>query len=256
MKVALVLALVLVVLPLLILAGASLALDPLIESKVPARMSEALGVPVTLNEADATLGGDLELKQLAVANPEGFEDPRALRVGRISAEAKPLSLLSDVVKVETLRIERPLLTIEFDGLRSNIQGLIDNLPPRDREKGKRFRIGRLTIEGATVRFASEQLPGGTKTVTLPTLEMTNVGTAEGAASMGQVAGEVLQALLRESLKHAAELPAELLQALGRTAENKAGELLEGAKDALEEVPGLLEDEVRRGLEDLQKRKAE
>lgn len=248
MRVVLILALIFIVLPLLLLAGAALALDPMIQSKVPARMSEALGVPVTLNDADASLAGDLALERLTIGNPEGYGDPQAIRVDRITAEAKPLSLLSDVVKIRTLTVERPLLSIEFKGLESNIQALMDNLPPREKEKGKRFRIGRLTIEGATIRFTSDRLAGGTKTVSLPTIELTNVGTAEGAQPMGRVAAEVLKALLNEALKHAGDLPAELVRSLGQAVGERAQELIEGAKDRLEEVPGLLEDRLKRELE--------
>lgn len=256
MRVVRYLALGLVVAALLVLLGIGLALDPLIRIKVPARMSEALGVPVTLNDADAGLGGGIRLERLAVANPEGYKDPQALRIDGITADVKPLSLLSDVVEVDTVRVERPHLSIEFEGLQSNVRSLIDNLPPRDKERGKRFRIGRLTIEGATVRLTSEQLPGGTRTLALPTVELSNVGTAEGAATMGQVAGEVLRALLREALKHGAELPAELTRALGQAVEREAERVLEGARERLEDVPGLFEDRIRRGIDELQKKKAE
>lgn len=256
MRVVRILALLVLVLPLLALIGVALALDPLVRDGVTGRASEALGVPVTLNDADASLAGRVSLERLSVANPAGYGDPHALRVQSVSAEAKPLSLLTDVVEVETLRIERPLLSIEFRGLESNVGALIDRLPPKSEEKGKRFRIGRLTIDGAEVRFTSDRLPGGTKTVTLPPIEMTNVGTAEDAASMGQLAGEVLQALLHEGMKLAADLPAELMDSLGRSVEKGVEEALDRAKDTLEDVPGLLEDRVRRGVDDLRKKKAE
>jgi len=256
MRVARVLAIVLLVVPLLTVLGLALALDPLVRSNVPARMSEALGVPVTLNDADAGLGGDIRLERLAIANPKGYEDAQALRVHSLSADVKATSLLSDVVEVRTLTVERPHLSIEFEGLQSNVRSLIDNLPPSENEKGKRFRIDRLTIEGATVRLTSDQIPGGTRTLTLPTIALSNVGTSEGAATMGQLASEVLRALLREALKHGAELPSQLAESLGQAVQKGAGRALDRAKEKLEDVPGLLEEQLRRGVDDLQKKKAE
>lgn len=256
MKAVRILAVLVVVVPLLTLLGLAVALGPLLKAKIPARMSEALGVPVTLNDVDAGLGGSIRLERLTVANPEGYPDPQALRVDEISADVKPSTLLTDVVEVETLRVERPHLSVEFEGLQSNVRALIENLPPRGDEAGKRFRIGRLTIEGATVRLASERLPGGTRTLTLPTIELSNVGTAEGAATMGQVAREVLRALLREAVKHGAELPAELVRSLGEEIEREAEGAVDRAREKIEEVPGLLEDRLRRGWDDLRKKKAE
>lgn len=252
---------VLVLLLVAAAVGLALALDPLVLRVAKTQTEKALGVPVRIDDADASLGGRLELRGFDAANPEGFAEPRSVRFSQVAARARLASIFGDVVEIDELVLDRPELTIEFKGTRSNFAGLMDNLAARQPgEEGKKFRIRRLRVEGATVRFRADALSGGARAVTLPNLQLVNLGNTEGAATTSDILAAVLQALAAEALKAGRDLlPADLLRSLGGdidAAAKRFGGLLEDAAERVRQIPEKLqervEDEVEKGLHRLRK----
>ena len=246
----------------LLIAGAvgfALALDPIVLRVARTQTTNALGVPVRIDDADASLGGRLELEGFDAGNPEGFAEPRSIRFHRVAGQARLGSLFGDVVEVGELVVERPELTLEFKGTKSNFAGLMEHLasqkPREEAERGeaKKFRIRRLRVEGATVRFRSDALSGGTREVTLPNVELANLGSAEGAATTSDILAAVLQTLAAEAMKAGRNLlPADLLRSLGGdidAAARRFGGLVNDAAERVRQIPGLLEEKVKERVED-------
>ncbi|HEX7898550.1 MAG TPA: hypothetical protein VF950_12370, partial [Planctomycetota bacterium] len=177
------------------------------------------------------------LEGFEAGNPEGFAEPRSIAFDRVAATARIGSLFGKVLDVDELVVQRPALTIEFQGLKSNVGAFMDRL---DREKtedtdGRRFRVRRLRVEGATVRFRSDALSGSPREVTLPTIELNNIGTSDDAATTSELIAAVLRALTAEGMKAAEGLvPSDLLNSLG-------GEL----KLSAETIRRKVEDELDR-----------
>jgi uncharacterized protein involved in outer membrane biogenesis len=229
-----------IALPLLLLAALALFLDPIVRSQVEKSASSALQVPVRLDRASVRWSGTATLGRLEVDNPRGFSEPRAVSFDRIDASLRPRELLRDEVHVGEVTIVKPDLSLEFLGTRNNLSALMDNLsrsrgPGPAKTSGKKFLIQRLRIVDATVRFRSDLLGGNERSFALPTIELENVGTAEGGATAGQILGTVLQTLGRAALAAGGgTLPATLLESL---------------RGAIGDLPARPLDEIRRRAEE-------
>lgn len=254
-----------VLLGLLVLAaaGIAIALDPLVKRVATEESSAALGVPVELNDADASLFGRLALDGFVAANPEGFGEPRSIRFDRVSARARVGSVFDDVLDIDEVVVRRPELTIEFQGPRSNVKALMDHLAERrpaekkDAE-GRAFRIRTLRLEGATLRIKADVLGANVRELTLPTITLRDVGTSSDAATMSEILASVLQTLAGEAVKRGKDLiPAELLRSLTGDLEDAArrfgGRLEERIRELPKQVEDKVEDELEKGLDKLREK---
>jgi len=215
---------ILVLLPVLLLLVGVIFVDPIVRSGIEKGGSHALKVPVHLKTASIGLfSGKASLSGFEVANPPGYAESRSVAFGRIDTEVRPSSLLHDVVEIGELTVVKPELTLEFTGTKSNWSTLMDNLSPGKPEAkeekpatpGKKFIIHRMRIEEAGALFRSDVIPGGGTSVTLPSIDLENVGTAEGGATLGQVLNVILHQLGDAALKAGQGIvPTELLNNLG------------------------------------------
>lgn len=254
-----------VLLGLLVLGavGIAVVLDPLVKRVATEESSAALGVPVELNDADASLFGRLALDGFVAANPQGFGEPRSIRCERVSAKARVASMFEDVLDIDEVVVRRPELTIEFQGSRSNVKALMDHLAERrpaekqDKE-GRAFRIRTLRMEGATLRFKADVLGANVRELTLPTITLRDIGTSADAATMSEILASVLQTLAAEAVKLGKDLvPAELLRSLSGDLEDAAkrfgGRLEERIRELPKQVEERVEDELEKGLDKLREK---
>jgi len=241
-------------------------IDPIVRKGVEYGSSTTLKVPTHLRGATVKFRGKVGLDHFEVSNPAGFTEPKAIQFEHLDLEVRPRELFKPVVHIQQLRITKPEVTLEFVGTKSNLTTLMDNLPkgepaaePAEKKEAKKFLINKVRIENGTVKFRSDVLPGGTKTLTLPPIELDNVGTAEGGASAGEIARILLQALGTAAL-NAGEglLPKQLL-------DNLRGDLSKNLQAVPEEIRKKLGDikvpeevepeKVEKTLKDLFEKKA-
>jgi hypothetical protein len=256
---------------LLAALGLALILDPMVKRVAQDKGSEALGVPVEIRDADASLFGRLSIEGLSAANPQGFQEPRAFRFDSLSAKARLRSIFEDVVEIKEVRLQRPELTIEFVGARSNLKAILDRLaeqrPKEEKDpESRKFRIGVVRIEGTELRIRSDRFAGGEpKTLTLPAIELRDLGTDEGAATVSEILATLVQTLWTEALKAAKDvIPEEVLRSLaaeidevGRRFGGRVQEISERARQLpgviREKVEEKVEDQIERGLDKLRER---
>jgi hypothetical protein len=250
---------ILVVLPILGLALAAVMIDSIVRNGTEKAATAALKVPTTLGGATIKYAGRATLDKFEIANPEGFKEPRAVAFERFDTSLRVGSLLEDVIEISDVLVQKPDLTVEFVGAKSNWSTLMENLSsgssdtahrtapakPGEAGAGKRFRITRLRIEGATVRFRSDLIPGGAMSFTLPTIELKGIGNAPGGASMPEVLGILLQSLAGESSRAAeSRLPGQLLGQF----KGEIGGAVQAFKGAFDSVLPKLKDASGRALE--------
>jgi uncharacterized protein involved in outer membrane biogenesis len=260
---------ILIAIPILILFAAVLFIDPIVRTAVGKGASMAFKVPAHLDRASIRWSGQATLEGFEMGNPPGYREPRALAFERVEAAARPRDLLGNVVHVGEVTIVKPDLTLEFVGSKNNLSALLDNLPGarvpgKEKEggeakpSGKKFMIHRVRIVDPSVRFRSDLLGGEGKTLTLPPLELENVGTASGGATMGEILGVVLQALGNSALK-AGEgiLPPQLLDNLRSGIRDLPGRSLEELKKSTEQLKSKELDpaEIEKRLRGRQKPKS-
>lgn len=255
---------VLVGLLVVVLVGVALAIDPIVKGSVEKLGSEALKVPVTLESATVKFAGRLTLDNMAIANPEGYKDPQACAFEQFDAAISVGSLFDEVVVIDHVTILKPDMTIEFVGTKSNWSVLMDNLSEgRKKEKEaeekedeappKKFRIGKILVKDATVRFRSDLLIKDGTSVTIPLLELDNVGTAENAATFTEIMAMLFQSLATGALRaKSGLLPAQLAGLFNGEVTGAAGlfdGLFKSGTASVKEVSGKLLENAGETIKD-------
>jgi len=240
-------------------AVAAVLIDPIVRSTVEHQSAKALKVPTRLSDATIRFSGHATLGKFEIHNPQPFTEPRAVTFERFDVDVKPRELFHQTVTINDVTVVRPELTLEFTGAKNNLSALLDNLSsgpaPGGSSEKKKFMVRKIRIDQAVVRFRSDLLPGGARSVTLPAIELENVGTAEGGASIGEILGVLLKTLGSAALK-AGEgmLPADLLNNLRGDLEGKVKELPGKAMEEIQKkagelkLPSDLEKKLKNPLE--------
>ncbi|MCL2701760.1 MAG: AsmA family protein [Phycisphaerae bacterium] len=76
-------------------------------------MSRQTGCDVTIGSLSVSWGGGVDIRDLVIHNPAGFEPEPLLRVSRLRADFSPLSFLASDT-IEFVEIEDPHLRVQFD----------------------------------------------------------------------------------------------------------------------------------------------
>jgi len=241
-------------------AVATVLIDPIVRSQVEKQSATALKVPTRLNDASIRFSGHATLGKFEIHNPQPFTEPRAVTFERFDVGVKPGQLFQKTVHVDQVTVVRPEMTLEFTGVKNNLSTLLDNLssgrePGKESSDGKKFLVRKLRIESAIVRFRSDLLSGGVRSLTLPSIELENIGTGEGGATMREILHVLLQTLATAALKAGEGMvPAELLSSLRGDLEGKLKDLPGKAMEELQKkagdlkLPSELEKKLKNPLE--------
>ncbi|MCK6448628.1 MAG: AsmA family protein [Planctomycetes bacterium] len=239
----------------------------------------ALGVPTHLEKADIGLtSGRFALTGLAIDNPQGFDAPRFLSIGRGELALTLGSLTEDTIEAPTLELSGIELALERKDGKANYDTILASLerfsskddgksapqPKGDEPQStKRFVIREVIVRD--VKATIQLLPIGgelTKTtVTVPSIRLTNVG--EDGRSMSQLFAEVLDGILRAVIDVGGkDLPKELLkdlkqklpdvEALKRSLENEVKGALDDLQEKSKELGGELGKEAEKALDGAKK----
>lgn len=214
-------------------------LNRIIRAQVEKQSEAQLGVPVALGGANVSLfGGSVSLSDYTLGSPAGFNADRMVSLGEVNVEANITELNDDPVRVQTIDIVRPRMVIEMQGTQFNVKQFVDQLPPgdpkpADEEKPLRLIIDNLRVTGAEVAFrpdpnalakfgvsADELNLKEEYILQLPSIELNNVGTAEGAEN-GAAIKDVVTLLVTSMASKATQseqLPPELRSLLSGNVE--------------------------------------
>lgn len=244
--------------------------ERLVRAGIEAGGTKALGVETTVDDVHLALfRGRVGLEGLRIANPEGYESPALFTLGEGRVAVKILSLLGDPVEVQEIQITAPQMTLERQGLKTNVFSVLKNLKSKKQgpgkaekegkdESGKSFRIGRIRISDPKVHVRLAE--GVNPSIALPTIELNEISNADGTPVMlADVFEQVLLAMARSSLEHGkGVIPDDFLGALGdqlASLKSIGGKLREIGSDvtgtiekAVGEGVGQVEDAARKGLE--------
>lgn len=236
--------------------------------------SDATQAKVTLNSADVSLSsGEGTLKGLVVGNPEGFATPSAFELGEVSVKLDTSSLTTDTIVVKEVVIHAPKVTYELNGsLSSNLSKIQSNVDEYTRRLtgglagggkgdgsgggkgggkgdgtgggkadsgGKKFVIETLRVEGGRVQLSATIAKGGSIGADIAPIEMHDIGKADGGASPGQIAGTLLDVLVKSSLD------AVTKSGIAKQATDLIGGTLGKATDAVKGLFGGSGDETEK-----------
>jgi AsmA protein len=105
-------------------------LGAIVEYAVESQGSQQMSLKTELDGASVGLfGGEVELDELKIANPPGFEAPHLFTLGGVDVKVPISELRSNPKRVSSITLDKPKLVIErgADG-RFNFKAAIDQMP--------------------------------------------------------------------------------------------------------------------------------
>lgn len=179
------------VLAVVVLVVALLRADRIAKAALEKGAGAALKVETRVDAVKLSpFRGRVEIRDLAIANPERFVSEQLLTCGLVRVEADVWSFLGKEAHVREIAIESPRLTIEPASGGTNLQEVLRNLgsgkktgaPEAAKAEGDEmaFRVDRLAVRGAVARFQIGPLG---QDVPLPDLELTDISNADGSPLM-------------------------------------------------------------------------
>lgn len=242
-----------VVLIVAALFGAWLYIDTIAESAIEEGATYATGVPTTLGGASVgVFAGGLEIEDLEVANPEGFDADYFLHLGEGSTQVSLGSLMSDTVVIPHLRLSDLTVNLQQKGDAANYQVILDNLAklsgdqaqPTDETKG--YKVGQILIQNVTVN--AEVMGQSIRDVQIPEIRLEDIGSdTETGVLLSELQGVIVKAVLEAIAKNPQALPGLMaaglnqgLQQVGEIAkvgEQIIGDITTQAGQILEGLPG-------------------
>lgn len=144
--------------------------------------------------------GQGEIDGLMLGNPKGFKTKYAFKADRILVGIEPASVIENVVVIRKVQIDAPQINYEkgekesnFDAIQHNVEQYAGagNEDKKDKDAAKKLIIDSLVIHDAKVSY------GGSTPLTLPDIELHNIGKDTGGATSAQVVRELVGELLKQ-----------------------------------------------------------
>lgn len=222
MKKKLLIALAAVVVVIVIaLVAVVVSIDAIAKGGIERGASYATGVTTTLGSADVGItSGQLEMKELNIANPDGYTADHFLDLERGFVHVGLGSLMEEQIEVPAIEFKGLDMQIERADGKNNYDVILANLKKlssgekktEPKEGGKTYVIRKLTIEGTSVTITG--FGSSAQTLELPTIELTDIGSGGDAKQMSEVVGIVIRELMQSLLSDPTKLPGVLVGSLG------------------------------------------
>jgi uncharacterized protein involved in outer membrane biogenesis len=178
------------------------SLNSIIKNGVESFASKALGVEVRLDSARVSfLSGSGDLVGLRVSNPKGYPSRDALTVQRIHVSLNLASLFSQVIVIQEIAVEDPVVHFSTGRDGSNINRLLENArssagaaekraleQKKEKSAGKprQVVVDELRITGGRVSLGLAQVGARTPDISIDPIVMRNLGRGGGQVTAAGV----------------------------------------------------------------------
>ena len=180
----------------------------------------ALGVGTRLGAMDiGILAGHVELAELQVDNPEGFEKASFLELGKGRVAVTLGSLMESTVELPELTLRQIRMSLERRGGKSNYDPIIDHLSqlsasdepsapgpaPEPSGESKKFVVRKISIEDVVVDVQMATLAGNSTNipVMIDKIELTDVGSdSDHGVLLSELTGIITKAILTAVVRQA------------------------------------------------------
>jgi hypothetical protein len=253
-----------VILVILVIATAvclTLFLDTIVKKGV-----ETVGPQLTRTEIKldsvklSLLSGKGEISGLLVGNPEGYQSPAAITLGKASLVLSPGSLLSDKIVIRSIRAEAPEITIEGGFKDNNLTKILENVQsaagdpptkpgtkpdskPEKAEAGQtKLQVDEFVLTGVKLHVSLTSLGGMKMTLPLPTIELRDLGQGKDGITVAELVAKVLDGITTSSVKAVGQsagdvgkLTTDVLKGVGSGATDSLKNVGTGTADGVQEA---------------------
>jgi hypothetical protein len=218
-------------------------LDDLVARAIEHHGSRLCGTAVTVGMVHLELGaGRATIRDVAVANPEGFSQRPALAFGEFVIDLDPGSLTGEPYVIENLDLKDAAVLYEVDAagrrnldvIKANLQAAAPASGGGEAAPAPLLVVGRLAQSGGRVAVDASALGVGSRTAELGGFALTDLGAPNGAPATA-IGKQALQKLIGEAAR--AAVNDELKSRLEDLAGQKTGELGGQVKDKLDDLIG-------------------
>lgn len=175
--------------------------------------SHVLGSQVKVGSIDVSYTkGSAEIRDVSVANPEGFKQPHVITIGSIKYQMEPKSITTDQIVINRVQVDDVAFTYERAGGTDNLKTLQRNLEqnlgmdsnaaakPEAESKpaadsGKAVLIEVVEVNNPKLNLAIAGLPMDKATIGLKTVRMTNIGGKDSGTSPAEALAQILKPIL-------------------------------------------------------------
>jgi UDP-N-acetylglucosamine enolpyruvyl transferase len=178
-------------------------LDGIVKRIIEEAGSNAFGTYVALNsaaidlaEAKATLTG------LTIANPKGFNERNAFKLGGIEITLDPATVTGNEIVIPSVIISQAALTFEQIGSNNNLQALMNHLNSGSDSGSKEddeilIVIEELQLNGASMTIIADQVSKPLSLI-LPDITVRNIGRRGAGVTPDQAAEAIIQPILKQA----------------------------------------------------------
>ena len=233
---------VLIVLFVLLIVGlviGFLSLNRIVKKGVETVGPAVVKVEVKVKDVDLSpFSGSGKLQGFLLGNPPGFKTPAAIQAGVVSMKVEPRSVLGDKIIVRSLRMEGPEITFEGDlkgnnlnKILENVQGTEEKAPATKEEKkaqSRKLQVDEFVMTGAKVHVNSPLLAGKTATVSIPDINLTNLGQGPEGITPAELTKRVLKELVESTVKSVGSNLGELTKGVTEGIKNVSTNAVGGA----------------------------
>jgi len=196
----------LILLLIIVLVAAVFFIDRLAKAGIEEGTGYALGVNVDAEGVRLDLlDGQLTMDRLDLANPEGFASPHLMQIGKFDLTVRLATMLSDTIVVDRFEVDGLDLNVEQGLPQNNVVEVIDHVRKliasgaKPKREGKKVKVNRITIRNivANFHYPGSSLLGGSPTVRLPVIELTDVTSDDPAGvAIHELAARVFPAVVK------------------------------------------------------------
>lgn len=214
----------LIVLVIAALVIALLSIDTIAKRAVERAGTYVLGTETSVRQISiGIVTQSASMSMLDVANPDGFADPTFLGLGSGDIAVDARSLMHDVVRIPSIRLNDLRLVLEQKGDQSNAAVILANMRRTvgssgggsGGSEGRRFIIDELLIDDIAITARSSGLPLVTPTVELKVKQVRLQSLGSGGKDpigLDQLTAIVVNAVMQAAIEAgASQLPKELMQ---------------------------------------------
>lgn len=222
--------------------------------------SAVTGTEVNLEGFSLKLAdGEGHIGKITVGNPQNYKLKNALELGGISVKVNIKSLTGDVIIIESVEIDKPVINYEILSLtQNNLSRLLENIqkntaPAKKAEKkavqdkavepqaevkkadraGKKVIIKKLVVRNGEISVAASAAADLTKTtVKLPEITLKNIGEDKKGATIAETVSKVLSKIINTAYQTVVD---SKITDLKNVAKENLDNVVGGVKDRIKEI---------------------